>query len=275
MAARATEVQAELAQFQQLLTALQAEVNGLRNQNNDLNANFALLQAENQRLIHNVAAAAAQQQAAAAQAAAAANVAAAAAGAVGGAAPGGAVVPPPPAPAVFAATPAMANHEQLINYQVKSGVMVYEEGCKALTAPVDMKSKGTVVYITELQAKCIKMGWSTGTQQITHFTNAAGVVINVIGQWCGARLRGPKSNGVNDGRTAVLYHFSTCDELEEMRQSATTHKNRQKHRNHGGRAAFHSSDVELMDQRDPTCGRPVHAVGRGRGRRIMVVNHKI
>ena len=201
MAARAAEVQAQLAQFQQLLTSLQAEVNGLRNQNNDLNANVALLQAENQRLTQgaanaagdvqaaqaaaaqaNATAAAAQQQAAAAQAAAAANVAAAAAGAIGGAAPGGAIVPPPPAPAIFAATPAMVNHEQLINYQMKSGVMVYDEGRKALTAPFDMKSNGTVVYITELQAKCIKMGWSTGAQQITHFTNAAGVVINIIDQ---------------------------------------------------------------------------------------------
>ena len=77
----------------------------------------------------------------------------------------------------------MVNHEQLINYQVKSGVMVYEEGCKAITAPFDMKSNGTVVYITELQAKCIKMGWSTGAQQITHFTNAAGTVINIIDQY--------------------------------------------------------------------------------------------
>ena len=81
----------------------------------------------------------------------------------------------------------------------------------------------------------------------------------------GARLRGPKSNGVNDGRTAVLYHFSTYDELEEMRQPATTHKNQQKHRNHGGRAALLSSDVELMVWHDRTCGRPVHGVGRGRG----------
>jgi hypothetical protein len=78
----------------------------------------------------------------------------------------------------------------------------------------------------------------------------------------GARVRGPKCYGVNNGRTAVLYHFSTYDELEEMRQPATTHKNRQKHRDHGGQAALLSSDVELMDQRDPTCGRPVHGIGR-------------
>ena len=43
MAARAAEVQAQLAQFQQLLTSLQAKVNGLRNQNNDLNADVAQL----------------------------------------------------------------------------------------------------------------------------------------------------------------------------------------------------------------------------------------
>jgi hypothetical protein len=153
MAARAAEVQAQLAQFQQLLNNLQAEVNGLRDQNNGLNADIARLQNENQNLAQG-----------------AANVAN--------------VAPPPPVPAtLFAATPAMVNHEQLINYQVKSGVMVYDEGCKALTAPFDMKSNGTVVYITELQAKCIKMGWSTGTQQITHFTNAAGVLINVIDQY--------------------------------------------------------------------------------------------
>jgi hypothetical protein len=57
-----------------------------------------------------------------------------------------------------------------------------------------------------------------------------------------------------------------------MQQPATTHKNWQKHRDHGGRAALHSSSVELMDLRDPSCGRPVHGVGRGRGRRINVEN---
>jgi len=86
-------------------------------------------------------------------------------------------------PVVFASTPAMVNHEDLINYQSKTGVMVYDEGRKALTTPFDMKSNGTVVYITELQAKCIKMGWSTGAQQITHFANAAGVTINIIDQY--------------------------------------------------------------------------------------------
>ncbi len=38
----------------------------------------------------------------------------------------------------------------------------------------------------------------------------------------GARLRGPKSNGVNDGRTAVLYHFSTYDEVGDATISHNT-----------------------------------------------------
>jgi hypothetical protein len=44
-------------------------------------------------------------------------------------------------------------------------------------------SNGTIVYITELQAKCIKMGWHMGTLQIINFTNAAGSIINVIHQY--------------------------------------------------------------------------------------------
>jgi hypothetical protein len=46
-----------------------------------------------------------------------------------------------------------------------------------------MKSNGTVVYITKLRAKCVKMGWHMGTQQIINFTNATGSTINVIHQY--------------------------------------------------------------------------------------------
>ena len=99
------------------------------------------------------------------------------------AAPAAGNVLQPAAPVIFAATPAMVRHEDLIDYKAKAGVMIYEEGCAALTLTYDMKSSGTVVYITKLQAKCTKMGWSTGTQQITHFVNADGIVINVIDQY--------------------------------------------------------------------------------------------
>jgi hypothetical protein len=176
------QMQEQLAQFQAMLNTLQGEVNDLRTQNNDLNNDIAVLQQENQTLTQSAADAAAAGQAAqqaAQQAINNASVAQATANNAVNAPPGAGGVPP----VVFAATPAMVNHEDLINYQSKTGVMVYDEGRKALTTPFDMKSNGTVVYITELQAKSTKMGWSTGTQQITHFNNAAGVLVDVIEQY--------------------------------------------------------------------------------------------
>jgi hypothetical protein len=59
---------------------------------------------------------------------------------------------------IFVATPAMVNHQDLINYTTKVGTMIHDEGCKKLTTEFDMKLSGTIVYITKLQAKCIKMG---------------------------------------------------------------------------------------------------------------------
>ncbi len=91
--------------------------------------------------------------------------------------------------------------------------------------------------------------------------------------WYGACVRGPKSNGVNNRRTAVVYHFFTYDELEKMQQEPKHNNNRHKHWDHGGRAALLSSDVELMDQRDPTCRRPIHGIGWGRGKKISVANY--
>ena len=63
----------------------------------------------------------------------------------------------------------MVNHQDLINYSTKVGTMIYNEGCKKLTTEFDMKLSGTVVYTTELQAKCVKMGWHMGTQQIINY----------------------------------------------------------------------------------------------------------
>ncbi len=152
MATQNAEMQAQLNQFQALLNTLQGEVQDLRTRNNALNNDVVLLRQENQILTQNAATAANEVQAAQAAAQQAIDNAAAAqqqaAAATGGTA----------TPVVFASTPAMVNHEDLINYQSKTGVMVYDEGRKALTTPFDMKSNGTVVYITELQAKCIKMG---------------------------------------------------------------------------------------------------------------------
>jgi hypothetical protein len=65
----------------------------------------------------------------------------------------------------FAATPAMVNHQDLINYSMKVGTTIYNEGCEKLTTEFNIKSSGTVVYTTELQAKCVKMGWHISTQK--------------------------------------------------------------------------------------------------------------
>jgi hypothetical protein len=46
-----------------------------------------------------------------------------------------------------------------------------------------MKSKGTVIYTTELQAKSNKMGWGVGSQQITKFIKSDGNTINIIYQY--------------------------------------------------------------------------------------------
>ncbi len=100
--------------------------------------------------------------------------------AAGGAARGGAGAAPL---ITFGATPAMVNHQDSINYSTKVGVTIYNEECKKLTTEFDMKSSGTIVYTTELQAKCIKMGWHMGTQQIINFANAAGSPINIVHQY--------------------------------------------------------------------------------------------
>jgi len=46
-----------------------------------------------------------------------------------------------------------------------------------------MKSNGTVIYTTELQAKSNKMGWGVGSQQITKFVNSDGNTVNIIDQY--------------------------------------------------------------------------------------------
>jgi hypothetical protein len=154
---------ADLARFQAMFAAIQAEVAALRGENTTLTTDLGALRTENASLTQNlttlrtenttaqaVAAAAAQQlqvtQATANQAAAntAAALAAAQQGqaqpvqAGGGGGGGGNAVR---FPAMFAATPAMVDHEQIIDYKTKTGVMVYDEGCKALTTPFKIETK--------------------------------------------------------------------------------------------------------------------------------------
>jgi hypothetical protein len=61
--------------------------------------------------------------------------------------------------------------------------MIYEDGCESITTPFKMKSSGTVIYITKLQAKSNRMVWHIGTQQITKFANDFGTMINIISEY--------------------------------------------------------------------------------------------
>jgi hypothetical protein len=157
---------AVLAQLQHLvgqLNTLQQTVGNLQASSNTLTTRIATLEAENTTLTTANRTLMAQVQ----------NLS-------GGTAAGGAAGDGTgAAPLItFAATPAMVNHQDLINYSTM-GTTIYNEGCEKLTTEFNMKSSGTVVYTTELQAKCVKMGWHMGTQQVINFTNAAGSTINI------------------------------------------------------------------------------------------------
>jgi hypothetical protein len=156
----------QLANLAAQLTNLQGEVTTLRQENITLtNANTALT---------------GQVTTLAAAATAAPAVPAVAAGAA------------PQAAIMFAMTPAMLRHEDIIEESSKTGTMIYEDGCESLNTPLKMKTSGTVIYITKLQAKSNRMGWHVGTQQITKFANNLGTMINIIseyGQISMAKLR--------------------------------------------------------------------------------------
>jgi hypothetical protein len=77
----------------------------------------------------------------------------------------------------------MLRHEDILDYSSKTEKMMYEDGCEILTTPFEMKSNSTVIYIKELQAKCNRMGWHSGTQQITKFPNDSGTSINIVSEY--------------------------------------------------------------------------------------------
>jgi hypothetical protein len=139
------DVAAQLAQLATQLATLQGEVTTLRQENITLTtANTTLTT----------------------QVTGIANAPTAAAGAVGGA----------------QAAP-MLRHEDILDYSSKMATMIYEDDSETLTTPFKMKSNSTVIYITELQAKCSCMGWHSGTQQITNFPNDSGTLINIVSEY--------------------------------------------------------------------------------------------
>jgi hypothetical protein len=138
---------AVLAQLRQLvgqLNALQQTIVNLQASNNTLTTRIATLEAENTTLTAANMTIMAKVQ----------NLSggAAASGAAGGGAGATPLV-------TFAATPAMVNHQDLINYSTKVGTTIYTEGCKKLTTEFDMKSSGNVVYSTPPSSKPNASRW--------------------------------------------------------------------------------------------------------------------
>jgi hypothetical protein len=173
---------AVIAQLQQLvgqLNARQQTIGNLQASNTTLTTRIATLEAENTTLTAANMTLTAQVVNHSGGAAAGGTV-----GGGAGTAPGIAGGGAGAAPLVtFAATPAMVNHQDLINYSMKVGTKIYNKGCEKLTTEFNMKLSGTFVYTTELQVKCVKMGWHMGTQKIINFTNATGLTINIVDQF--------------------------------------------------------------------------------------------
>jgi hypothetical protein len=86
---------------------------------------------------------------------------------------------------VFAETPQALGVDDLIDYSMKRGKDIYNQGCKtlddkALTNGFNMTPNETVVFIEALERKADSMGWSKGTKQITKLINQDGVNIDII-----------------------------------------------------------------------------------------------
>jgi hypothetical protein len=101
-----------------------------------------------------------------------------------GAAPAGSA----PAAAIFADTPQSLYADDLIDYSMKRGSSIYEQGCKtlddkALTDGFGMTSNQTVVFVESLTHRATAMGWNTGSKQITTFTNRSGKAVDIIKEY--------------------------------------------------------------------------------------------
>jgi hypothetical protein len=85
----------------------------------------------------------------------------------------------------FADTPQILNVEELLDYSIKRGSSIYEQGCKApddkaLTNGFGMTTNQTVVFVKAFSGRTIAMGWNKGTKQITTFTNHGGTPVDLI-----------------------------------------------------------------------------------------------
>jgi hypothetical protein len=88
------------------------------------------------------------------------------------------------APVVFADTPQMLGVDNLIDYLMKRGQLIYNQGCKALdnkalTNGFNMIPNKIAVFVEAFQCHANAMGRTKGTKQITAFTNRDGKSIDI------------------------------------------------------------------------------------------------
>jgi hypothetical protein len=101
-------------------------------------------------------------------------------------APAAAAAPPTgAAPVDFADTPQTLVANDLIDYSMKRGSAIFEQGCKALNnkSLIDgfaMTPNQTVIFVQAFHHCATTVGWNQGTRQITTFTNSAGHQVNII-----------------------------------------------------------------------------------------------
>jgi hypothetical protein len=88
-------------------------------------------------------------------------------------------------PVVFTDMPQTLSIDDLIDYLMKRGQLIYAQGCKALddkalTNGFNMIPSKTVIFVEAFQCHADAMGWTKGTKQITTFTNRDGKSIDII-----------------------------------------------------------------------------------------------
>jgi hypothetical protein len=88
-------------------------------------------------------------------------------------------------PVVFADTPQMLGVEDLTDYSIKRGQLIYKQGCKALDDKAlsngfNLIPNKTVVFVEAFQRHTNAMGFTKGTKQITTFTDCDGKSIDII-----------------------------------------------------------------------------------------------
>jgi hypothetical protein len=98
----------------------------------------------------------------------------------------------PAAPAASAAavvtftdTPQMLNADDLLDYSIKRGSSIYEQGCKALddkalAGSFGMTTDQMVVFVEAVSRRATAIGWIKGTKQITTFANHSGTPVDLI-----------------------------------------------------------------------------------------------